>query len=184
MSDIIIGVAGPARSGKNEIAKYLQKYHAFHEDSFAAPIREACIRILGLSGLDELDEVKQTPHVLLGGKTPREFMQVMGTEFGRQMIWDDIWVQSCIQRCEKFQRVVISDVRFDNEAEAIREKGGFIIRVDRPDVRIEQSSHASESGINKTYINYEIVNDSTFGDLYRQIEQTIRYIFNEVYKQR
>jgi len=182
MSEIIIGVTGPARSGKNEVAKYLQKYHAFHEDSFAAPIRQACINTLGLKGLEELDVVKQIPQPLFGGKTPREFMQLMGTEFGRNMIYEPIWVDSCLARCGGFERVVISDVRFNNEAEAIIEKNGIIIKVDRPSVRIEQSSHQSESGIRPEYITFEIINDATLDNLYSQIEVTMKKIFKLIYE--
>lgn len=182
MSEIIIGVAGPARSGKNEVAKYLQKYHAFHEDSFAMPIRTACMAVLGIKTLEELDEVKQIPHPLLGGKTPREFMQLMGTEFGRQMIWEPIWVESCLGRCSNYDRVVISDVRFENEVKAVKSRGGFIIRVDRPSVRIEQSSHASETGFPSEYIDFEIVNDEALSDLYSKIESIMKEIFIRVYK--
>lgn len=182
MSEIIIGVAGPARSGKNETAKYLQKYHAFHEDSFAAPIRQACMSVLGVKTLEELDKIKQDPHPMLGGKTPREFMQLMGTEFGRDMIWQPIWVESCLGRSRGYQRVVISDTRFENEVEAIKDRGGFIIRVDRPSVRIKQSDHASELGFPDRYVDFEIINDKDLGELYRQIEITVRKIFGKVYK--
>lgn len=182
MSEIIIGIAGPARSGKNEISKYLVKYHSFHEDSFAMPIRQSAIALLGLSGLDELDDIKQEPHDTLGGKTPREYMQLMGTEFGRNMVFADIWVRGLINRTKKYERVVISDVRFDNEAEAIKSAGGIIIHVDRPTVRIEQSSHASEAGINPKMIDFRIINDETLDDLYKNIETTMRMIFKKVYK--
>lgn len=182
MSEIIIGIAGPARSGKNETAKYLQKYHAFYEDSFAAPIRTACMATLGIKTLDELDVIKQDPHPLLGNKTPREFMQKMGTEFGRQMIWEPIWVESCLTRCEQFNRVVISDVRFENEVRAIQERGGYIIRVDRPSVRIEQSSHASETMLPPEYVDFEIINDEELKDLYGKIEKIMREIFKRKYK--
>lgn len=181
MSEIIIGVAGPARSGKNEVSRYLEKYHAFHEDSFAAPIRSACMSVLGIKTLEELDAIKQIPQPLLGGKTPREFMQYMGTEFGRQMIHDQIWVESCLGRCENYERVVISDVRFENEVQAVKDRGGFIIRVDRPSVRIEQSSHASETGFSESYVDYNILNDETLDDLYGKIEKIMKDIFKRKY---
>ncbi|UTS52164.1 hypothetical protein [Synechococcus phage BUCT-ZZ01] len=177
--EILVGIAGPARAGKNEVAKYLQKYHAFHEDSFAAPIRKCLMDILGLP-FEEYERVKQEPQAVFGGKTCREFMQKMGTEFGREMIYDDIWVDSCILRLDKFERAAISDVRFDNEAKAIKERGGFIIHVDRPGIRIEQSAHLSEKGIDESLIDFKILNDSGLDNLYAQIETTMRQIFKRM----
>lgn len=179
VNQILVGIAGPARSGKNEVAKYLQKYHAFHEDSFAAPIRKCLMDILGLP-FEKYEEVKQAPQAVFGGKTCREFMQKMGTEFGREMIYDNIWVDSCIVRMSAFERAAISDVRFDNEANAIRERGGYIIHVDRPSIRIEQSAHVSEKGIDPSLIDFSILNDQSLDNLYAQIEKTMKEIFKRM----
>ena len=174
---IVIGICGKARAGKNEIAKYLTKYHAFKEDSFASPIRQSCIHLLGLSGLDELDRIKEQSHELLNNKTPREYMQKMGTEFGRNMICDDIWIKSLYGRNKNTKRLCVSDIRFENEMLSIKNNGGFIIRIVRPGVEIKLSNHQSESGISDEFIDYEIINDGTLLDLIPKIESVMKKIF-------
>lgn len=180
MSKIIIGISGRARAGKDEMARYLEKYHAFHHDSFAAPVRQAIIQILGLNSLKELDEIKHLPHPILKNNTPRYAMQTMGTEWGRGMISDSIWIDSCLNRIQKYDRVVISDVRFDNEAIAIKNAGGLIIRVNRPGEEIPESAHKSESGISDDLIDRVIENDTCLDNLYSNGETLMKSIFRRM----
>ena len=163
---MIIGITGNARAGKGEAAKS----HGFLEFSFAAPMRAFVIDILGLKGgLQELDNIKETPHPLLGGKTPRKFLQVLGTEFGREMIWEPIWVESCMAKAKAVQHACISDCRFDNEAEAIKNAGGIIIHIHRPNVTIAENSHKSESGISSDLIDFFVINDSDVVEFHKKI---------------
>lgn len=180
---ILVGITGSARSGKGETAKYLQKYHAFHEDSFAGPIRYFFIDLLKLKGMEELDAIKTTeePLDILGGKTLRYAMQTMGTEWGRGMLSDSLWIDTCLHRSSNYDRVVISDVRFDNEAEAVKKAGGYIIKTTRPGVEIQGSSHASEAGISEELVDFFIDNDACLDSLYRQIENIMKCLFKEVY---
>lgn len=167
---MIVGITGAARAGKGEAAKALMFSFGFLEYSFAAPMRAFVIDVLGLKGgLEELDELKEIPHPLLGGKTPRKFLQLLGTEFGRQMIWEPIWVESCMAKAKKAQHAVISDCRFDNEAQAIRDAGGIIIHVRRPNVQIQEHTHASESGISHDLINHFVVNDGDLVSFHQKI---------------
>jgi hypothetical protein len=167
---MLVGIAGPARAGKNEAAKALiYSNYDFVEYSFAAPMRQFMISILGLSGLEELDLIKENPHPLLGGKTPRFAMQTLGTEWGRKMLSDSLWVDICINKALKMQHAVISDLRFDNEALAIVNNGGFIIRVNRPGIKIAESSHSSEAGIDDKYVSYEVVNDGSLQEYHSKI---------------
>lgn len=163
---MIVGITGKARHGKSECGKYLVEQHGYTQLSFAEPIRTFMINFLDLKGgLQELDDIKEIPHQMFNGKTPRYVMQKMGTDFMRDMIWGDVWVNRCIEMAKKYDNVVISDVRFDNEAQAIVKAGGVIINVIRPDVEIQLSNHASEAGISREYIQYNILNDRTVEDL-------------------
>ena len=75
----------------------------------------------------------------------RRLLQRMGTEAGRNIHGDDCWIKLAKRKIDAAPgNVVITDVRFANEAEAIRSWGGKVIRIDRPGVG-PVNGHASES---------------------------------------
>lgn len=154
---MLIGLAGLKRSGKSTVAGMLRDY-GFVEDSFAYPIRCAVAQILGIS-LAKLEEEKERiiPEI---GTTPRRMMQTLGTEWGRCLVDSNLWLLSMHWRMEGVD-TVISDVRFNNEAEFIRQRGGKVVRVDRPGAD-RADDHASEAGISESLVDYVIHND---GDL-------------------
>lgn len=87
--------------------------------------------------------------------TPRQFLQRLGTEWGRQRISTELWVEAW--RCalgesaaEHFGDIlaVADDVRFENEAAAIRAEGGIIVRVERAGAgSATGAAHSSEAGV-------------------------------------
>lgn len=164
----IIGIAGHKRSGKTMLADMLcQRLNLPHE-SFAAPIRRAVADILGVS-VDALEVRKETPISWLGGKTPRHLMQTLGTEWGRQMIDRELWIKALMNRAGG-SGAVVSDVRFPNEAEAIRASGGKVIRLVRPGFQ-DQDSHLSEVPLPAELVDAEIVNDGpAFELLHKALE--------------
>jgi deoxynucleotide monophosphate kinase-like protein len=164
---MIVGLAGYKRSGKDTAAHGLVM-HGWKKESFAAPIRTAACALLGIS-LAELDMTKESPRLELGGKSLRQFMQLMGTEFGREMIDPAMWLQCLITRIVDEEKVVISDVRFPNEAGFVLNAGGIIIRIHRDS--FAESAHASELPLPNELVTYEVLNDSTPGALQGQIRE-------------
>jgi hypothetical protein len=63
--------------------------------------------------------------------SPRLALQMMGTEAGRDVFHQDIWIHSLERKMEMYPNVVIADVRFRNEIKFIQSKGGFVVRVKR-----------------------------------------------------
>ena len=139
---MLIGVVGFIGSGKGTVADILVQKHNFTKLSFADTVKDATAAIFGwpralLEGdtdesrawREEKDEwwsEKTGKHI-----TPRNMLQLMGTEVGRDMIDPNIWVYSLERRLELYPNVVIADVRFPNEIKFIQSKGGFVIRVKR-----------------------------------------------------
>lgn len=165
---MILGLTGRARSGKSTVASYLVREHGFVEHSFAAPIRAFVAHILGtdLAGLEAGKEREVA--WLGGGLTPRWLMQTAGTEWGRKMIHDQLWVRSCLMRAQADvsagRPVVISDVRFDNEAEAIRYAGGEVWEIMRDGAGVT-GTHASEAGVSSRHIQWTFFNNRSLADL-------------------
>ena len=94
----LIALTGLAGSGKTTAADYLVKAHGFACISFAGPIK-SMLRTLGLTALEDIEEVfegegKEKPNRLLCGKSPRFAMQTLGTEWGRDLIGPDLWVNA------------------------------------------------------------------------------------------
>jgi energy-coupling factor transporter ATP-binding protein EcfA2 len=170
----LIGLCGPKGCGKSTIATHLGYLvggledhevkvipawsFAFTHLRFAGPIK-AMARALGLTAEQVDGAEKETPCDLLGGLTPRFFMQRLGTEFGRDLIGPELWVRATMQAADEKHTnlTVIDDVRFTNEAEAIRKRGGLIIelRRDGAEYNIE---HASEAGLPRELIHTSIDN--------------------------
>lgn len=162
----LIGLTAPARSGKDTVADYMVREHGFVKHSFAAPIRELAARILGIS-LEELEATKEQPVGWLGGITPRRMMQTVGTEWGRN-IDPALWIKSALRRAQADmawgRSVVICDVRFDNEAVALRSMGGKVWRIERPAAGTA-STHASETPIDSNMVDATVSNSSTIHEM-------------------
>jgi hypothetical protein len=169
MNTNLIAFTGLATSGKTTAAApFVSK--GFSPVSFATPIKRM-IQVLTLCR-----DKNERPEALCG-KSIREAYQSLGTDWGRKMIHDGIWVEIGRRAityellCEDRHGVVIDDLRFNNEALCIKEMGGVVIEIVRPGlVRID---HASENGVSPEFIDFTIVNDSTIVDLNNKIFEAL-----------
>lgn len=164
---IIIGLTGRARSGKDTVGKYLEEHYDACLTSFAAPIRQMVMTICGYKTLEELEENKETIHPNYNC-TPRKMMQTLGTEWGRQTVDTNIWIKTLDLNLLPNDLNVITDVRFDNEAEFILERGGEIWNIVRNVKEVE--NHSSETGINSSLITNILHNNGSFAELFEQAE--------------
>lgn len=112
----------------------------------------------------------------------RKLLQWIGTEFGRSLdvnLWVNLFAAQVV--ASKADIVVCDDVRFDNEAEAIRNLGGKVIRIvsDKASARINTTNgianHASESGIRTDLIDAQVPNNGTIEE-FRQNLNTVYQI--------
>lgn len=180
----LIGIySSRPQCGKSTLAGRLERHHNYKRLRFASALKGMLHVLLSSAGLDEVDEYldgskKEIPIPQLGGKTARYLMQTLGTEWGRALISPNLWVEvtkAAIQReVEAGRRVVVDDMRFAGEYEAIITLGGKLIRVEREvDFPIETpaNGHPSEGALNGRFFHELIVNDSTLGRFRRKIDQ-------------
>lgn len=166
----LIGLTGRKQSGKSTAARYIRDTYAFHHVDFSGPIRSLVANMLDTT-VEAMEPIKEQPHPVLGGRTPRYAMQSLGTEWGRQMIHPDVWIMSMALRIRTTPRLVIADVRFDNEAQLITDHGGHIIEITRSTT--QRDDHASEAGIDRRYIHTTINNDDHRIHLYNALDDVL-----------
>lgn len=141
---MIIGIAGFIGSGKDTLADYLQNFHGFRRDSFAAPLKDSAAAIFGwdremLEGRtkesrQQREQVDTWWAEQLGipNFTPRLALQLLGTEAVRKGIHDKVWIASLANRMRRTtDHMVITDCRFPNEIRAIKDGGGLVVRIAR-----------------------------------------------------
>ena len=146
----LIGFCGLAGSGKSWAATHLASSWGYSRVRFAGPLKDM-MRALGLNEAEIEGDRKESPCDLLGGRTPRQAMQTLGTEWGREQIDPELWVRAWERAAAKYLDndlpVVVDDVRYLNEAAAIWRRGGTLVRIDRAGAgSASGASHASESG--------------------------------------
>jgi hypothetical protein len=180
---IIIGLTGPARSGKTTVARYLNSLYDFQEIAFADPLKNALCKMLNISR-DVFDtqfagSAKELP-LQPFGKSVREMLQTLGTDWARNMIHPDFWVMAARGRLDHIEQtlgrltpgIVISDVRFENEAAMIRERGGHLLRIHRNDCQAVRE-HSSETGIAEWPTDIHIDNNGDLKHLKVQIDALV-----------
>lgn len=142
----LIALTGYAGSGKSTVARHLVNSHGFTLVKFAGPLKQM-MRCLGLGDREIEGDLKEQPHPVLCGRSPRWAMQTLGTEWGRDLIGSNLWVNVAMEGAQlvldQGGSVVIDDCRFENEAAAVRALRGEIIQIVRPGVE-PVNSHASE----------------------------------------
>lgn len=156
----IIGISGPAQSGKSTLAgefRRLVEFRGlpFHEKPFAGPLKA----MLAAAGVDISEQGKNIPDARFGA-TPRVLMQTLGTEWGRSLN-PDCWLNVWRSQLPLDGWVLVPDVRFDNEADAIRELGGQIIHIVRKQTAEMGAvpAHRSEAGIKRNKSDIIFRND-------------------------
>lgn len=177
-SPVIIGLSGPAGSGKDTIADLLVVDAGFTKIAFADPLRSEVAVAFGIDpGILSQRETKELPlhclalshchddgfvirmgaaHALAGlpfdlraPRSPRWTMQHWGTDYRRNQR-QDYWVNKAREWAHSLQRnapncrIVITDVRFADEAELVRQLGGQLWQITRPDLDGIDGGHISE----------------------------------------
>jgi hypothetical protein len=110
--------------------------------------------------------------------TIREFLQTLGTECMRNTLSDNIWIAALMcdykETNEYSPDWIVTDVRFPNEAQAIKDNGGIMIRVDKPGVEAI-NNHPSETSLNDWEFDYKVVNISDIYTLKTTIENILKH---------
>ena len=177
-----IGLVGKAQSGKGTVGLHLVENYGYREVGFADPLREMALAINPILDIHEHIRYEEAVNVYgyAGTKSrfpeARRFLQCLGTEGGREILGEHIWVDAAVRKAEAMGApCVFTDVRFPNEAQAIRDHGGVVVRIVRPHMELpldpSLEAHASETIQDSIDVDAHIFNSRGFVDLYRQIDR-------------
>lgn len=167
---MLIGLCGKAGSGKDTAAQFLVEKHEFMPLAFADPLKRGLMAMFNLTPEYFSDSKLKEEDIPELGVSPRILMQTLGTEWARNLLDENIWVDMVRQKIKALDSysVVVTDVRFKNEGDLIKELGGVILRVQREgltDVGI--TGHSSE--YDSVTADFTIVNDGTVDDLKEKV---------------
>ena len=176
----VIAITGRKYAGKDTIAAVYMKHFGFHRVSFAGPLKNMLRAYLKIRGCNDdyverclEGDLKQTPIPELNGREPRYAMQTLGTEWGRNMMSDSIWVDAWKAAVAATSLVVTADLRFPNEEQAAREAGATIIKVVRPSMH-SNDVHVSEAHIGAIRADLTLIND------YESAEEFQKDVFEQL----
>lgn len=176
---LLIGLIGQAGSGKDTVARMLRDFWVRQRAevvqlAFAAPVRDLAVTFLRGFGVRDPYRLVNDPElkniVVDGvGMSPRRIMQTLGTDWAHPNAGRDVWIRAMQIRLYDAVRagmdhVVISDVRFELEADWVRLQGGVLWRIDRPGVA-PVLGHVSETEMAQIRSHRVIVNDGSLVDL-------------------
>ncbi|MDD0981325.1 deoxynucleotide monophosphate kinase [Pseudomonas shahriarae] len=181
MRPILIGLTGRARSGKTTAAEHLARTYLLEQYAFADPLRDGLMAIFNLDPTDFEGDRKEQPLGWLDC-SPRQLMQSMGTEWARNTVHPDVWVKLAEQNLEYMTKAmgavlgfVVSDVRFENEADLIRRRGGTVIHILRPNA-LAVNPHISEAGIAANSADLTLPNYGTVESFLRSLDEVFLMI--------
>lgn len=171
VNPIFIGFTGYKQSGKDTSAALLFRQLPHRDDthyipeSFAGGVYAKVAEAFAVT-VKHLKEVKTSPLV-------RHCLQWAGTEDGRDVHGDDVWIDALQKRvsdtivAKKRNLVFITDVRFKNEAEFVKLMGGSIIKVERKGL-VNKDTHRSEIDIDHISQDWTLHNEN-ISDLERNV---------------
>lgn len=194
MKATVIGLTGKARSGKDTAARFILKElsrdtkHVYRM-GMADTLKSMLVVLLNVINPEDADKRPPLPHLMMEdsketpiesiGKSPRQLLQTLGTDWGRKMIHPNLWVTVMRNKIGFLMSyadddiyVVIPDIRYDNEAVLLCDYLFRVEREDAPDV----NEHVSESGLSDDVeITGVIPNNGSLDDL----RYHVRRIINE-----
>ncbi|MBT2544483.1 hypothetical protein J7E99_28240 [Streptomyces sp. ISL-44] len=180
----LVGFAGAARSGKDTAAEALLSV-GWQRKAFADKVKDMLYALDPVMAEKEYAESVTSLRYEVDGcgwettkdvyPEVRQYLQRLGTEGGRAVLGENVWVDALLRDRETWGPTVITDVRFPNEADAIRARGGLVLLIERPGQEpITHAGHASENALAGYAFDGVIRNDGTVWDLYVSVREAIK----------
>lgn len=178
---LLIGICGQKGVGKDTLSDYIiQKYNC-EQYAFAYPLKKLIKDLFDLSNEQLYGSTKEVVDKRWN-TTPRKLMQYIGTELFRNQLknlipelnFENLWIRKFDDwyNENRHNNIIISDIRFIDEMEAVKKNGGIIIKVDRN--LPYEDTHSSELFYKEVSADYVLDNNSTKENLYKQFDNILK----------
>lgn len=190
---MLLAIMGKARVGKDTFGKMLAQElfeisgQRFTLMAYATALKERIQSDFDLEydqlwGDEKETEDKRYPKKDGGFWTGREIMQFIGTDCFRA-IDNDFWTKALFYIIEDkgFENVIITDVRFPNEAEPVVKRGGYIIKLVRntDEHDVHGQTHLSETAMDSyNNIDFTVNNNGSFNELHKVAKDVANFLIN------
>lgn len=173
----IVALYGAIGSGKSTLARSLWHDDLWDRQTIAQPIYDM-MEVL-LPGVRKVPSAeKSLPRDELGGKSIRFALQTLGTEWGRNIMGVDIWINRTVRRARELQveRLVIDDLRFNNELRVLQNQGAIIVKIERPGHTPPESAlaHASEQDSASWVPDFTVINSGSINQLATSFKEQLK----------
>ena len=173
---MLVGFTGPAGVGKDEAARQLRLALSYYSAyAFAKPIKDA----LAAMGFPEPATRAEKEAIIPNlGVSWRHMAQTLGTEWGRNSVRSDLWLWLAKEQYANHRNLLITDVRFENEAAWVREVGGLMVHVYGRETTVagQEATHSSEAGVAILTGAYLLPNRGGRAELRQQVQLLAEHI--------
>lgn len=179
----LVGLMGYAQSGKDATAQVLIEHYGFTRIAFADALRDMLYALnplvygpgagrthCDIPWLWSVQEIVDAHgwEFAKAHSEVRDYLQRLGTEAGRNVLGNNVWVDAAMQKVHPGFRYVFTDVRFPNEVHAIAKAGGWLWRVERAGTK-PVNAHTSETAVDGVLADALILNNGTLEDLHNAV---------------
>jgi hypothetical protein len=178
MEALFFGLGGYAKAGKDALADALVEYEDFNKQFMSAALRQSLITLnpwvtqrqefVAAQRYAEHERIAGSYEASKENPEVRRLLQVMGTEVGRQMFGEDVWVdwlrQKVFELREAGTSVVVTGIRYKNELDWVREELGMTVWVERPGIE-PVNEHSSDNTLGPEDFDITVMNDGSLSDL-------------------
>ena len=177
----LIALSGLKQSGKSMASAILSERHQFVRTAFADPLKRMMQQIPGITMRHTHGDLKETPMQVLGGKTTRQAMETLGSDWRDTVctnLWTNIWRENIRQ--QGYQRVVVDDLRFPHEVDLVRSLGGLVVFINRQEATDYAAKHGLsdvEAGIPLLDRDFIIDNNGSKEDLTKELDFIVKDVF-------
>ncbi|MFG3014313.1 hypothetical protein ACGFZB_28620 [Streptomyces cinerochromogenes] len=183
-----IGIIGRARSGKDTAGAWFVNERGYRRVALADPLKEAALRLDPIINFVNMGAIAMAPATFLPDRLSelvacdgwertkdeypevRRILQELGAAI--RAIDEDFWLRQALKSTQQANDagtpVVITDVRYRNEATSLARAGFHLLHIDRPGV--QHLDHESEGALGPEDARYLVRNDGTYDDLYAQLD--------------
>lgn len=184
----VIGITGRKFNGKDTLGNYYVEHHGYIRLAFADALKKGCAEIFSFTDeqlygnkKEEIDEFWKV--------SPRTVLQYIGTELLREQlsvimpeVAKNIWIKVVEKKMIDTWKVnpnakfVITDVRFPNECQFVKDMGGILVRVTRESLNTNNDTHVSEKDIENLIVDFDLQNNDTKEQLFKNADEMLGYL--------